>query len=373
MKAMKATNKSTTIRTAAAALALFGLLPTTATDSDAAKLNRGGTSLNPAILEKADPGRNIFTPHLPPPPPPPPLPMIAALDGDGRLLVFGTEGADDLEILIDDTGANRVYVYSGNQFLGSWSSSPMKRMAISLKGGDDTYFIGLKSGASHKFEKDIEIALGSGNDSGFVDFRGNGGNTIVLGSLDVTVHAGAGDDETYAHFAQKHGGKLDFTCNMGSGADDCSANMWGDVTGSADVSFNMKGGGGKDSLFSWNTYDQKTGQYSDIRITGDSTLLVRMDGGSKDDILTPTFAGEADGKLTMTLKGQGGNDSSFGKVNLGNGSHGSVKLRTTGQSGSDDLRLDVNGASPFLSAVVNGGTSTDICQGTPNVTLVNCP
>ena len=367
------TKKTTRTLTTAAALAVCGLLGAEA--ADAAGLYRGPVTKD---LVETSPGpkltREVFSPSLPTPLPPPPAPQVyAALDGDGRLLVFGSNGADDVTVLIDDTGSNLVRVYHDDDLIGSFPSSPMTRIKINLKNGDDTYFIGLEPGSSHKFTKEIDVRLGGGDDSGFVDFRGTTSNAIVQGSLEISVIGGSGEDEAIAHFARKHGGKLVFLCNMQGHADQCSASMWGDITGGADVKFDLRGGGGADNLWSWNTYDQKDGAYSDIRITGDSTFDIKMAGGAGPDDLTPTYAGEVDGKLTLTVKGQSGGDESYGVVDLGGNSGGQVKAKTLGAAGSDDLRLDVFGTAPTLNAKINGGFGVDTCQSTPNVSKVSCP
>jgi len=363
------------------ALALCGLLPATATVAEAAFAKLDGRTLQPTIEKAADPGLELIDPGakitpipLPMPfPPPAPAVAVALTSGGKTLRVIGNGAANDVTIAIDDNGADLVHVYDGNTLLGSYTSHSMTRIQILLKGGDDTFFVGLEPGSSHKFDKKIDLKLGSGNDSGFVDFRGTTSNAIVQGSLDVSVIGGSGDDEVFAHFARKHGGKLAFRCKMGSGADDCAASMWGDISGGADVSFDLGGGSGDDNLWSWNTYDQKDGAYGDIRITADSTFVIRMDGSTGDDQITPTYAGETDGSLTLTVKGRGGADSSFGIVNLAGSSAGKVKARTFGHGGDDDLRLDVVGTSPHLSASINGGQGSDTCQGTANVSKTSCP
>ncbi|MDG2304205.1 MAG: hypothetical protein P8R42_06030 [Candidatus Binatia bacterium] len=40
--------------------------------------------------------------------------------------------------------------------------------------------------------------------------------------------------------------------------------------------------------------------------------------------------------------------------------------------GDDDLRLAVNGSTPYLWATIHGG-GTDICQSTANVSKTACP
>ena len=299
--------------------------------------------------------------------------LTTALKAGGKVLkITGDNSNDDVEVLIDDSGANRVYVYDHGSYVGSFTSHALTKIQIVLKGGDDQFFVGLPPGASHKFTKDIDLKLGAGNDEGFIDFRGNGGLTIVQGSLDIDVNAGSGDDEVFAHFARKHGGTLKYKCNGSSGDDECMGSMWGDITGGADVSFDLKGAGGDDDLWSWNTYDQKDGAYSNIRISGDSSFDIRMNGGGGIDTLTPTFGGEADGDLTLIVNGKGDADAVYGIVSL-DASGGQVLAAVIGSGGNDDLRLDVNGSSPFLAASINGGGGTDLCQGTANVSKTACP
>ncbi len=377
---MNATKNSTIIRnlTATAAMALLGLSPL-ADSAEAAKAGptRSGflsppvTKLVKPVIEPIQPEPTLITPV--PLPFPLDLPVTSQLFSGGKTLrVKGHNTADDVTIAIDDSGANRIYVYDGDDLVASYASSPITKIQLMLKGGDDTFWVGLAPGASHKFNKTIDLTLGSGDDSGFVDFRGSGGNAIVQGSLDIKVGGGQGDDEVFAHFARKHGGTLDFLCLMGGGKDDCSASMWGDITGGADVKFDLKGGGAADNLWSWNTYDQKDGAYSDIRVTSDATFKILMNGGSGPDTLTPTYAGQANGKLTVDVKGSTGSDKSFGVVSLGSSS-GKVTAYTKGQAGNDDLRLDVTGSTPFLSAKILGGYGVDTCQSTPNVSKVSCP
>lgn len=360
------------LRNLAAAIALAGVLPALATDADAAR-SSGKTRTSPApTIDFKDVKDLLFNPDLVVPLPIPPV-QVQIFGGGETLRITGNNFANDVTVTIDDSGANRVYVYNHDTLLGSYPSSPMKKIQIMLKGGDDDFFVGLADGASHKFTKHIDITAGDGDDTGFVDFRGTTSNAIVQGSLTAWVNPGKGDDEVFAHFARKHGGKLDFWCVKGSGDDSCSASMWGDISGGADVSFRLEGGSGADHLWSWNTYDQKDGAYSDIRVSGDSTFDILLRGGSGADTLSPTFGGEADGKLTIKSEGSGGNDKAHGTISVGNNSGGNVKLRTYGQNGQDDLKLNVNGSAPFLSAKINGGSGYDVCQGSPIVSMASCP
>lgn len=379
------TNKDTILRTitAAAALAVVGFAPAAeAASAGLFKKSEIGPNveIKRPVLEILDPSIGPAPTPLPAPLPAPfpgPLPLLPLIKTTkvgSTLKVIGTNASDDVDVRIDDTGSNRVYVYNHDTLVASFESYPIKRIEVNLKGGHDKYFIGLASGASHKFTKKIDVKLGSGNDKGFVDFRGSTYNAIVQGSLDVKVNAGNGNDETIAHFARKHGGALKFKCTMGGGDDNCSASMWGDITGGADVEFELFGNGGKDNLWSWNTYDKYQGGYTNIRIAGDATMDILMDGGSGADKLTPTYGGEVDGDLTLRVKGRGGADSSFGVVNLSS-SGGEVDLKTLGNNGGDDLRLDVFGSTPYFSAMIDGGTgyNPDTCQSTPNVVKINCP
>lgn len=375
---MKTTNNAMIVRsiTAAAALAVVGLAPVAEAAPTAQLFKSGLLSPTPKVEKVREPVLTEIdkvTPDIATPPLAPPLLPISvvAQKFGSTLKVTGNNKANDVDVLIDDTDANRVFVYSDNNLIGSYTSHTITTININLKGGDDTYFVGLVSGESHKFTKKIDLKLGSGDDVGFVDFRG-GSNSIVQGSLDVKVNAGSGDDETIAHFARKHGGKLTFKCQMASGDDTCSASMWGDITGGADVKFDLFGNGGNDNLWSWNTYDQYQGGYANIRIAGDATMNLNMDGGSGADILTPTYSGEADGDLTVHVKGRGGVDSSNGVVNLSN-SGGEVDLKSQGHAGNDTLELQVTGSTPYFSAKMNGGGGVDTCITTPNVVKTLCP
>lgn len=375
---MKTTNKAMIIRTitAATALAVVGLAPAAEAAPSAQLFKSGLFAPTPKVEKVREPVLTEIdkvTPDIATPPLAPPLvPISVVVQKFGSTLkVTGNNSANDVDVMIDDTDANKVFVYSDNNLIGAYTSHTITKININLKGGDDTYFVGLVSGESHKFTKKIDLKLGSGDDVGFVDFRGSS-NSIVQGSLDVKVNAGGGDDETIAHFARKHGGKLTFKCQMAAGDDICSASMWGDITGGADVKFDLFGNGGNDSLWSWNTYDQYQGGYSNIRIAGDATMDLNMDGGSGDDVLTPTYSGEADGDLTVHVKGRGGVDSSNGVVNL-NSSGGKVDLKSQGHAGNDTLELNVNGSTPYFSAKMNGGGGVDTCISTPNVVKTLCP
>lgn len=377
---MKTTTKTTIIRniTAAAALTVVGLAPAAEAAPNASFFRKDVLEpkverVTKPVLEILDDVNPDILIPLPAPLPFPPIPSVTAKKSGSTLFVTGNDEANDVDIKIDDSGSNRIFVYSNGNIIASYASFPIEKIELNLKGGDDKYFVGLMPGASHKFTKQINLKLGAGDDKGFVDFRGTTWNTVVQGTLKVNVNAGAGDDETIAHFARKHGGKLDFKCQMAAGDDICSSSMWGDVTGGADVKFELFGNGGGDQLWSWNTYDKKDGAYTDIRITGDSTMTILMDGGTGPDILTPTYGGEADGDLTVKILGRSGVDTSNGKVILNNSSSGQIDLKTMGHGGADSLELNVFGSTPYFSAKILGGGGVDTCVSTPNVSKVSCP
>lgn len=367
----------------AAALALIGLAPIAEARSFAGLDN--GPTIGPKteIFRKANPELLTPAPELgsgPIPAPeigsgpalPPPAVQLVTVHRNGPTVeINGSNDADDVTIKIDDTNQKRMYVYDGNDLLSSFPSHAIKYVYVNLKGGDDYFGLRLANNGSLQSTKDISVTLGAGDDYGSVELRGNWKPTL-LGTLKMKVNAGSGDDEVIANFARKHGGKLEFKCQGAAGDDTCWASMWGDVTGGADVKFDLFGNGGNDSITSWNTYDSNDGAYGKVRISGDSTMDIRMDGGSGADKLTPTFSGEADGDLTLNVRGRTGKDSSYGIVDLKN-SGGEVLLKTKGEGGDDDLRLDVFGSTPYFSAKINGGGGFDTCLSTPNVVKSGCP
>jgi hypothetical protein len=294
---------------------------------------------------------------------------VSTLYSLGTLTITGDSLANHVVIHQID-GSNQLKVYSSGNLLGTFNAYQVQTVNINLLGGNDSLNYTL-IGSHFNNSKVINLNLGSGHDDAYLDFRGN--DATVFGTLDINVEAGSGADELYTHIGHKHGGHVNLKAEMGAGHDTAHAMMWGDVSGAADVLFDVKGEGGADALGAWCTYDDKANAYNNIKITGDSTLAIKLDGGLGADSIGPLFSGEVDGHLTLIARGGAGDDDIDADVYLQPGSTGSFFGRVSGQADDDTLAFhvwDLSGAA-VIDAVLNGGAGFDTGSSSGNVSKVS--
>jgi hypothetical protein len=304
--------------------------------------------------------------------------------GDGaanKVTVTQNDQADTLTVVAD--GVTKVY-----------RSSQIDQIGVDLKGGSDYFWYGLAAGSNFlDLGKKVTVNLGAGNDQAWLDFRGNGGPARLLGTLDVTVYGGAGNDEMFGNFpavandniifrspvpagdfARQHIGALNVTALMGDGDDNASVNLWGNVTGGARVSLDLQGGNGNDSLNTWATFN---GGYNRIGIDYFSAVTINMDGGAGSDSLYALYGGQLNGRLTLRENGGQGNDTLTAEVHLMPGSTGSFDGEVLGGAGDDRMSFQLFVSPPsrvrVINALMDGGEGIDTkAATTPNVTVRSC-
>jgi hypothetical protein len=303
-------------------------------------------------------------------------PSTVKVVGGHILQVHGDAGNNNVQIVQNDQ-ANTLTVTADGQ-VSTFSSSQIDKIDVDLKDGNDYFWYGLATGKDFVYSKQAKIKLGKGNDEAWLEFRGGGigGSAWLYGNLDITVDAGKGDDNLIAHFNGKHGGALNVHALMGDGNDKAFVNLWGDVSGGAKVLFDLQGGKGDDQMSTWDTFDNRAYQYSNIDILGDSAATIKMDGGQGNDKLGALYSGRVYGKLTLQENGGKGDDEVSAEVFLQAGSTGAFDGKLQGDKGNDKLDFQLHNLAgntvSILSALLDGGKGTDACTATANVTKVNC-
>lgn len=302
--------------------------------------------------------------------------------GGTALIITGDNNVNDVAIIQDDAN-NTLTVLCDGAAPQVFSSSLIKSISTDLKGGDDNLWWGLAPGSNFQFEKGAYLATGDGNDEIELSFwHGIGNPALIQSSLGIVVDAGEGDDILNANFARKHGGNLTLLAKMGAGNDEAYARIWGNITGGAKVKFDLQGGSGDDLLSTWNTYNNELDAYGSIKVSSDSQFQINMNGGSNDDHIYLTYAGELDGKLILNVYGGMGNDvvraaeDDGGGIYLQAGSFGELDAKFEGNQGNDSMALTVKenlGSSVDVNALLDGGQDWDFCDygnTTSNVTKV---
>ena len=239
-------------------------------------------------------------------PPPPPTPVT--IDANGNLLIPGTNGDDNIQVLPAGPGSVDV-IYNGTD---AGVFSPTGIIIATGKNGNDT--ININSAVTIA----ASITGGNGNDT----LTGGAGNDTINGNADDdSITGGNGDDSLIA-------GAGNDNLFGGIGNDTLSAGAGNDLLDGGDGNNSIAGGQGIDSITAGNGNNIITGASDNDSITvGDGNNSIT--GGTGNDSITA-------GNGNNTIKGGSGDD---------------VIVSGTGQS-------SIDGDAGNDSITVAGGTTT---------------
>jgi hypothetical protein len=198
--------------------------------------------------------------------------------------------------------------------------------------------------------------------------------------MSFTVDGGNQADTVKAAFGHVHGPQLSFVANLGEGNDTAEVKLQGDVSGNADVRVELYGQGGEDDLLFDASVDLKSwimGLDNRFDLTGDSSLNIRMDGGSHDDTVTMALDGRFGGETDFWMGGGSGGDTVEAELNLQTSSYGEMTGTVSGGLDNDYLKLAVTGSGASqaeLELTLNGdeGHNRWHIATSPYVSILNC-
>lgn len=337
--------------------------------------------------------------------------QVEMLEGRRLLSVTATQTGDLLEIK-GDAEANVVRVFDSN-------SNPFLRMVVSIDANGNGYFadpgdlnnaifenvgrlvvrLGLGNDSVEitaadpltSTSRDYQVTLGTGNDR--FQFTNPVGNDIRDSNVDLTVNAGAGEDELGVALNRVVNSR--FWATVTAGLDDDSLRIYGgDDIANSDVSMNVRLGDGNDRLVTaldWEGFDL-IGATSRWSITawggaGNDVLSTEASlGNSAADVygtLAFNYQGEdgwdqVDLRLdrftlrggTLAVRGNGGanGDSLSLSANIGQVGGGVVDAALRGSIGIDRLVVNAT-ADPSLSYAAGGGVIVDGGSGFDTATV----
>lgn len=307
---------------------------------------------------------------------------IDTIDAGHTLRVLGDDVANTVTITQDDDH-NKITVVVGSQ-TKTFTSSQITKVVIDLKGGNDNLTYRLGGGSDFQFGKVIQAQLGVGSDTAKFDFfnDGSGGSADIEANLSLEVNeAGVSGAEVVDVLLGKvEDVAVTVKTRLGFGNDTFTATLKDDLIDDANVKFDLvdvndivllgipffRGGNDK--------YTIKAD--SNVDIDDNAVLDVVMKGASGADTLDFAYAGEIDGLLKVLLDGGAGADTLKANFAIESDSDGALDVKLLGNTGNDNLTLNVNNAAgndlTILNAVADGGAGTDTCVSTPNVTKISC-
>lgn len=297
-----------------------------------------------------------------------------ALSGT-TLNIIGDNGANSVQVAIVDATDQVLVKADGQSF--AFASDQVQAININLKGGNDDLTVQLGTGAEPAVSltraKAIAVSLGDGDDSANFVFGGLGvSGRVIAANLNVTVHAGAGNDSVIGNFGETKGA-LTFNTFMGTGDDQSFLNLWGPIDAGAAVKIGMHGEAGNDSMGVFATY---VNDYDQLNIGAGALLDIGLNGGDGNDRLDTTYGGIDRGTLRVREDGAAGNDKVTAEIHLVRPPFTLFPIGTSdvvlrGGSGFDNLELDVFGKAHKFRAEIDGGTGFDHAAGTSNVQIIN--
>ncbi len=268
--------------------------------------------------------------------------------------VIGTSGDD--QILLRDGGHGNVTatIVDAQGHKSSFSASGVQRIVINAQGGDDRINYALT--ASLTAAEQIVINAGSGDNQINLDFS----KGISAPSLGLQIQGGTGDDTLSATFGSILNTNLSFKGDLGSGFGHATVLLAGDVKGNAKVTIALLAGAGFDGMSI-----QERGN-----IGAAAQVSLKAQGGSQSSTVHIDYTGKLDGKLTIEALGSLNADWLESTINLTPGSTGYLTVHENGGRGDDLLVLLVHDKGSQLKlrdALADGGSGTSYSIHTGNV------
>jgi hypothetical protein len=231
-------------------------------------------------------------------------------------------GGGDDEVLLSIVGETVAEAAAplGDTFGGGIYSARREGIFVDLGGGsgDDTVSATLASVASHHVKIDLS------GDSGDDDV------SLVVGEDDVMDNAAASGSTGNANSQFSVGAGLYADLRGGGGDDTLSAELAAMLAGTTHV--DLHGGSGDDEMSFVST---------SADVAADASLRVRLDGASGDDELVATVLGQILGRLKFEANGGPGDDAIESNLTAAAGSTGILHAKSGGDSGSDEVTLNV--------------------------------
>jgi hypothetical protein len=225
-------------------------------------------------------------------------------DLDGKLTVEAKSGNDN------DTSTAIVA-------LGAGSTGALK---AEVKGndGDDDLTLTVTGPIAGAAKADLKVDGGDGNDLAMASYSGE-----LDGKLSLKAKGGGGDDTVVATLALATG-------STGSLKADVKGDQAEEEEGEEDEE--GAGGGGNDDLTLTVPGPIAAGAKADLKV----------DGGDGNDLVTASYTGELDGKLSLKANGGDGDDTVAATLALATGSTGSVKADVQGDQVEDEDEDDAD-------------------------------
>jgi len=277
-----------------------------------------------------------------------------------------------------------------------FQSSTIKKIVVNLGAGDDVLNYQL-DGQSMQWEKTLNVDMGAGNDSAYLEFRGlmimplftsqslpifQGTDPVVLpqgqpadllAPLTIDVQGGAGDDMIQSSFGNIHQ-RVTYRAAGGAGNDTLYTEESGSIDSPSNVLFDQDGGAGNDKL--WVDLGNQS-------LAVGTKVTVNQRGGAGNDHLLINTKLSLLGSLSLNQSGGTGADTIETHAQLNWSSTGNVSAVVNGDAGNDQLLVHIkrDDLPPYvdlfaplqdmhIKALVNGGLGRNVSWVTPNVRTI---
>jgi hypothetical protein len=246
--------------------------------------------------------------------------LLASADMRVDVDMNGEGGDDDLECSLTGEGDMVEETAVASRF-GGFGASARAGVYVDLNGGwGDDGLTATLNGVSAEHVK-VELDGGSGDDDASL--------TVIDETVaDGLAAVGAAQNGLFSGFNTHAGFYADV--DGGSGDDVLSMTLGALATGKTCV--DMNGGSGDDEM---------TFIATDVDIAADASLYVKLKAGSGDDSVIGTFLGQILGKLSYHAEGGPGDDTLVSNLTAAIGSTGELFAKSAGDSGTDEVTLNV--------------------------------
>ncbi len=318
---------------------------------------------------------------------------VQTVDNGHTLRIIGDDLAQSVSITQDDVN-DRLLVDVTNDLsvpgLGianlqqhQFQSSMIKRIVVSLRGGDDSLNYSLMFETDYQRPKSFLFDTGAGNDWVHFDMGSmvvyfaerDGGPGIQPGDpmiphvtsiVKLAIETGAGDDNVSVNLghldAKAH---VRMSTSLGDGEDSFYLNTQGDVAAQARLAVSVHGGIGDDLL--------NANLLSDIQEK--AVVDIAFHGGWGNDVLNAEHYGTLIGRLNLRAWGSFGHD----EINFGCYgqlmSTGKLSVRAAGEAGRDTFTLNawssVGPSFEIINSLFNGGSGKDTARLTTTIPMIS--